>query len=116
MTSQPMLTYLKTFRLRSGLTHDDLAFLLGCMDGTAVGLHENGRRIPVLRSILAYELVLGASARELFEGVFAQVRSDVINRARGLCSSLRRKPKSRERDQRIAFLSSLIAAEEARAL
>ena len=39
MGINPFTTYLETFRLRTGLSRPELAFLLGAMDGKTVARH-----------------------------------------------------------------------------
>lgn len=96
------------YRLRTGFSHDDIAFLLGAMCGSNVCRHEQGQRIPSLRTLLAYEIVLGASPRELFEGVFHEVQELVVERARGLHNYIKRRPRAPRRRHRLATLQSLL--------
>ena len=112
MENQPLATYLRTHRKRAGLSQEDVAFLLGAMCGTSVSRHERGNRMPMLQTALMYEFVLGATVRQLYEGVFAQARFDVKKRARGLHASLARKPKTAMRDKKIALLARLISEEQ----
>jgi len=112
MDNQPLSTYLRTYRKRAGLSQEDVAFLLGAMCGTSVSRHERGNRMPMLQTALMYEFVLGATVRQIYEGTFAQARIDVRKRARGLCASLARKPKTAMRDKKIALLTRLISEED----
>jgi DNA-binding XRE family transcriptional regulator len=105
---KPLATYLRMYRLQTGLSHNDVAFLLGAMYGSNVCAHEKGRRIPALRTILAYEIILGAPARDLFEGIFHEVRAQVLERARGLSSHLERKTTVTHRNQKITRLRSIL--------
>ena len=52
MTIVPLHSYLKTYRKQSGLTHEEIAFLVGGMAGTSFSRHETGRRLPMLRTAL----------------------------------------------------------------
>lgn len=105
---KPLTTYLRMYRLRRGFSHEDMAFLLGVVYGSNVCKHEKGRRIPALRAILAYEIILGAPARELFEGIFHEVRAQVLARAKGLAAHVERRKKSVRRVQRVTALRSLM--------
>src|SRR5437879_2490611 len=60
-TSSPMSkklhNYLLTHRKRSGLSQDEVAFLLGRRSGTKVSRHESFARMPGPRTLLAYEAI-----------------------------------------------------------
>jgi DNA-binding XRE family transcriptional regulator len=108
MTIVPLHTYLKTYRKRTGFTHDEVAFLLGGMCGTSYSRHEGHKRLPILKTALMYEFIFGATVRELYEGVFQDMQQRVLIRAKGLLASLEAKPKSAQRDQKIAVLRRLL--------
>ena len=108
MTIVPLSTYLRMYRKRTGFTHDEIAFLCGAMCGRSVARHERGRQLPMLRTALMYEFILQASVRELYEGIFQDVRAAVRARAKGLCASLERRPRSADRDRKIAVLKTLL--------
>jgi DNA-binding XRE family transcriptional regulator len=108
MRIAPLNTYLRMYRKRMGFTHEELAFLCGAMCGSSISRHEHGAQLPVLRTALMYEFILQASVRELYAGVFHDARDTVTARAKGLCASLERKPRSAERDHKIAVLHALL--------
>lgn len=109
MSHKPLATYLRMYRRRTGFSQDDVAFLLGTMSGTAVSRHEKGARMPILKTALAYEIVLGVSIRELYEGAFFDMQLRVQTRARGLYRSLERRPKTSVGDRKIALLKRILA-------
>jgi transcriptional regulator with XRE-family HTH domain len=109
MSHKPLTTYLRTYRKRTGFSQEEVAFLLGTMSGTAVSRHEKGARMPVLATALAYEVVLGVSIRKLYEGAFFDAQLRVQVRARGLCRSLERRPKTSIGDRKIAVLKHIFA-------
>ena len=108
MTIVPLQTYLRTYRKRTGLTHDEVAFLCGGMNGAGMCRHEAGKRLPTLRVALFYEFILGASISEIFEGVFLDVRGVAQTRIKGLVKGLERERPSPSRDHKIAFLRRLL--------
>ena len=71
--SHKLENYLRTYRKRSGLSQDEVAYLLGCQNGTKVSRYERFARKPSLETLFAYEVVFGAPARELFAGVYQKV-------------------------------------------
>ncbi len=113
MTIVPLTTYLKTYRKRTGLTHEEMAFLLGSMSGTSVSRHENAQRLPILRTALMYEVILDATVSELYEGLFAEMQEAVCARARGLCASLERQKRTLTVQKKIALLQAIIGKEVA---
>lgn len=111
MSHTPLTTYLRMYRRRTGLSQEDVSYLLGVVCGTNVSRHEVGGRIPVLETALAYEIIFRASVRDLYEGDFRRIESLIRRRAEGLSAFLARKPKTAQRDQKIRFLQRLISAE-----
>jgi transcriptional regulator with XRE-family HTH domain len=109
MTIVPFKTYLRTYRKRAGLTHEEVAFLCGAMCGTSVSRHERGVRLPLLRTALTYEIVLGVSVRELYEGLFREAIGTVQTRAAGLYRSIEREPENATRDLKLRHLKALIS-------
>ena len=71
-------------RKRHGLTQDEMAFLLGSKDGSAVSHVERGAREPSLRAALACEVMFGVPARELFPGIYEEVEQELKTRAQAL--------------------------------
>ena len=76
--SHKLENYLRTYRKRSGLSQDEVAFLLGCQNGTKVSRYERFARKPSLETLFAYEVVFGASARELFAGAYQKVEKKTL--------------------------------------
>src|SRR5258708_7698857 len=108
MTIVPLDNYLRMYRKRTGLTHEEIAFLRGAMCGTSVSRHEKGDRLPVLKTALMYEFILQAAVCDLYAGVFYDARAAVRARAQGLCASLERKARTAERDHKIGVLRALL--------
>jgi DNA-binding XRE family transcriptional regulator len=76
--------YLKTFRKRSGLSQEEVAFLLGTLNGEKVCRHERFAREPSLRTALAYMIIFQSQGHELFAGIHEEVRLEIVDRARKL--------------------------------
>ena len=105
---KPLLTYLRTYRLKSGLSNDEVAFLLGSVYGTNVSKHESGHRLPLLRNALAYEIVLGTPVRRLYQGMACSVRQEVLTRVRGLVANLEKKRRGRGRELKLELLRGML--------
>jgi Predicted transcriptional regulators len=87
---QKLQNYLRTYRKRSSLSQDEVAFLLGCQSGTKVSRYERSARKPSLETILAFVVVFGTPGRELFAGVFQKVEKKIFNRTQLLTRKLSR--------------------------
>lgn len=86
--AQPLPHYLRARRLDTGLTQDEMAFLLGAGDGSRVSRYEAFRRLPDLNVALAYLAVHQGAAQELFVGQYCEVAAGVLDRARLLRARL----------------------------
>src|SRR5881227_3237850 len=54
MTITRLPNYIRTYRKRSCLTQDEVAFLLGSKSGASVSRHERFKQTPDLQTLLAY--------------------------------------------------------------
>lgn len=107
MSKQPFMSYLETFRLRSGFSKAELAFLLGAMDGKTIRRHERGTRLPRLNTAIGYGLILEASIEQLYEGLAIEVHERVRSHARGLRRRLERCPATLRNKRKIDILARL---------
>lgn len=84
-----------------------MSYLFGLVTTGSLSRHENAKRLPMLPAIIAYEIILGVSAGELYEGLSVGIQNDIKRRARSLIAVLERRPRSKSRDHKIAFLIKL---------
>lgn len=75
---------LRILRQRAGLTHKDLAYLLGYKSDTMIAHLESGSRLPRGREIVLLELIFGLSASCIFTDVQAESRALLADRIREL--------------------------------
>lgn len=101
MTFIPLQNYLRTYRKRSQLSQDEVAFLLGVQTGTRVTRHEGAYRVPTLQTALGYEVLFDVPMRELFPEEVQKVES--IIRAR-LPELIRKVKEDGGEEQKLAFL------------
>lgn len=80
--------YLRTYRKRTGLTQQEVAFLLGSEDRAAVSRYERVVRQPSLPMLCGYEVILGTPARELFRGTYEKVGNEIARRAKLLAGRI----------------------------
>lgn len=110
MASLP--NYLSTNRKSQNLSQEEVAFLLGvngASKGSKVSRVESLNREPRLRDVLAYELIYGKPARELFAGVYEQVEQEIAQRAKVLTHRTAQ-DSSAKRQEVLANLVSRITA------
>lgn len=100
--------YLRIERRRAGLSQLDIAILLGVKTASKVSRYENGRRLPPLETVLAYEAILGRPIVELFGGRYRRIKEDVKRRAAGLLRSAKspRGVRFAERKRSIELITS----------
>jgi transcriptional regulator with XRE-family HTH domain len=91
MKPHRLTNYLETYRKHSGLTQQEVAFLLGGEDGAQISRYENRRRLPPIETALACEEVFGVPFAELFAGMRQSVGKDVAKRRLELRSRLEAK-------------------------
>lgn len=73
--------YLKTYRLKSGFTQDEIAILAGLSQGSEYSRFENGVRQPAVDMLIALTVILDAPMDELFPALHEEVEACVIARA-----------------------------------
>jgi transcriptional regulator with XRE-family HTH domain len=83
--------YLRAYRKRSGLSQDEVAYLLGSHSGTKVSRYERGGRLPNLDTALAYDFIFRAPARVLFAGRQQRVERSILRRVARLQDRLETK-------------------------
>src|SRR5947199_1868319 len=101
MTFIPLQNYLRTYRRRSFLSQDEVAFLLGASTGTRVTRHEGANRIPKMETALGYEVLFGVPLRDLFAGETHKVETVIRKRLPELIREVQEKGES---EQKLAFL------------
>ena len=89
-----MRNYIRTHRKRIGLTQDDVAILLGCLNGTPVSRLERRSRKPNLRVAFACQVIFGIPAHELFPGIYQEVERLTIQRVDRLLKRIESRPVS----------------------
>ena len=91
VTNQRLPNYLRAQRRKSGLSQNEVAFLLGRINGAQVSRYEKRRTLPSVETALACEVIFGIPVAELFAGVRDSIGKDVAKRRQELTSTLRTK-------------------------
>jgi transcriptional regulator with XRE-family HTH domain len=89
-----LTNYLRMYRKRSGLTQDEVGYLLGRVNGSKVSRYEHNGRIPNLETALAYEVIFRIPVRDLFAGLFGEVEKRILKRVGRLGKKLLPKPET----------------------
>lgn len=82
MATHKLDNYLRMYRKRSGLSQDDVAYLLGATSGPKACRYERFKRIPTLEHALECEALYGIPVKELFAGISIKAERAVRQRAR----------------------------------
>ncbi|MBR0960904.1 helix-turn-helix domain-containing protein [Bradyrhizobium japonicum] len=80
MNSNKKFSYLRSYRLRWGLSQRELANLLGCKSPGIISKLEKSTRVPSVKVVIGCFILFGTRAAELFPGVFDGVESGVMKR------------------------------------
>jgi DNA-binding XRE family transcriptional regulator len=75
--NKPLANYLRTHRLKTGLTQHDLARVLGYINSDAISRHERLGSVPSLLIALSYEVLYRVPVSEIFAGLADTVEFDV---------------------------------------
>jgi DNA-binding XRE family transcriptional regulator len=98
----------RSWRRRSGLTQDDVAFLVGLRAASQVSRHESGDREPDLRLALGYKLVFDATVHELLPRIYFDVAASIGKRAQMLLERERTMPDTQRSTCKAEHLQKLI--------
>jgi transcriptional regulator with XRE-family HTH domain len=114
MTPYRLENYLRTHRKHSGLTQQEVAFLLGCENGAQVSRYEKRRRLPPLETALACGVIFGVPMEELFAGVQVRVGKDIEKRRLELRTRLQSKTAKARNARKISHRLRWLAEREGR--
>lgn len=108
VTFRRLQNYLRTHRKRTGLSQDEIAFLLGCHSGSQISRCERNRRIPTLENALALEIIFGVPVHELFSGLFSKAEQQIIRRVGRLARKVHGSPQDRYTEQKLNALAAIV--------
>jgi DNA-binding XRE family transcriptional regulator len=80
MTHDSNAADLRTLRIRSGLSQEELAHLLGFRSGIPISRHERSKALPDLLTAIGYEAIFRAPISQLFPGLYQTVAVGVEER------------------------------------
>lgn len=106
--SDSLENYLRRARKKTGLSQEEVAFLLALHDKGSVGGHEGFKTRPLLETALAYEALYRTSLQDLFQGLYRKVERRVHNGAEALLGRL--KESGRLTNAKLETLQEIIRA------
>src|ERR1700730_5221168 len=113
MKTRKPVNYLRSYRLRWGLSQAELAHLLGWKRAEVVSRIEKKQRPPTLKLVIACFILFGAPAAELFPDISAGIETDVMARVWEVYERIQGDP-SRKTKMKIELFESAIARAEQR--
>ena len=108
MPASRLPNYIRTYRKRSCLTQEDVAFLLGSKSSASVSRHERFKQTPDLPTLLAYEMLFRTPVRDLFSSKHEEVEQKLRNRIRLLIRKLIRAGRGRRIAKKIETLTAYL--------
>ena len=112
MPTSRLPNYIRTHRKRAYLTQVEVAYLVGAKSGARISRHEHFKESPNLQTLLAYELLFGTPARDLFGGIHREVEQKLRDRIRCLIRKISRVGKNRVAKQKIEMLKEFLDKSE----
>lgn len=103
----PFSNYLRTYRKRSGLTQQELSFLLGCESSQVISRYEHNVRTPNLQTVLALQIIFGVAADEMFPTIYTEIMATVQMRVHELTQNLSKLPETPRRQHKSKTLGDI---------
>jgi transcriptional regulator with XRE-family HTH domain len=111
MKTRRPLNYLRSYRLRWGLSQGELANLLGCKTAGVISRIEKKLRSPTLKIVIGCFVIFGTPAAEVFPDISRTVEADVMERVWELYEKVQG-DSSRKTRTKIELLESVIERTE----
>jgi len=111
MSSPKLPNYVRLHRKRLGFSQQEVAFLLGCCDGSKTSRYEHFSRIPTLHTALALAVILRVSVYELFSGEYQKVENAVCRQAQLLERRLVMEHADEQTTRKLTLLKMLKSAD-----
>lgn len=107
MKKKSSVNYLRSYRLRWGLSQGELVYLLGWKRPELISRIEKKQRPPTLKLVIACFVLFGTPAAELFPDISARIEAEVMARIWDYYESIQGDP-SRKAKKKIELLEAAI--------
>jgi transcriptional regulator with XRE-family HTH domain len=114
MFSPKLESYLRAYRIRTGLTQRDVAALLGLETGSTISRAEKGAGIPSVPVLLGYCVLFEAQPEDLVPGMIRDIEKTACARATLLAGKLKKRHPTQMVLARLKFLENLSQLVEGR--
>jgi transcriptional regulator with XRE-family HTH domain len=112
MKTRKPINYLRSHRLRWGLSQGELASLLGWKRAEVVSRIEKKQRPPTLKLVIACFILFGTPAAELFPDISASIETDVMARVWELYEKIQGDPSRKTKIKIELFEGAIERAEQ----
>lgn len=113
MNARRPINYLRSYRLRYGLSQEELAYLLGWERPDVISRIERKQRAPTLPLVLACFILFDAPAHDIFPDVSSGIEALVMARVWEVYERIQGDPSKRTK-KKIELLEAAIARAEER--
>jgi transcriptional regulator with XRE-family HTH domain len=113
MVNHKLPNYIPARRKTSGLSQEEIAFLLG-FDSSHISRYERFRRTPGFRIAIAFEVIFKTSIRLLFLGDYHTIENAIRRRAKHLARRLKNQTPNHLTDRKLVHLERIIGGFEKR--
>lgn len=93
--------YMRTNRLKWGITQAELAYLLGLKTGSVVSRMERVKRQPGVMVVLACQVIFGTMPTELLPGPFSDIEDAVMRRVHEMNKKFQSKPSPKNKAKQL---------------
>lgn len=107
MLSTKLGSYLRTYRIGTGLTQKDVAALLGMKTGSTISKTEKGKGIPPILVLLGYCILFEVHPKDLVPKIFNDIEQSICTRAVVVAGQLQKRHKTPMVLARLKFLENL---------
>ena len=102
--------YLRTLRLKSGLTQKDVAYLLGLKSHEKISSIETRKKLPTIDVVIACCKVYAVKPNDFIRDDVTKIEQNVVHRAKSLYQLLKKQTRNPEIRRRLKALSRIIDA------
>ena len=107
MLSTKLGSYLRTYRISTGLTQKDVAALLGMKTGSTISKTEKGKGIPPVLVLLGYCILFEVHPKDLVPKIFSNIEQAISAHAIEVAGQLQKRHKTPMVLARLKFLENL---------
>jgi DNA-binding XRE family transcriptional regulator len=108
MPTSRLPNYIRTYRKRSCLTQEEVAFILGSKSSASISRHERFKQKPDLETLLAYEMLFGTPVKNLFSNTHQEIEQKLRQRIRLLIRKLSHAGKGGRLAKKIETLTTFL--------